>query len=539
MEIFLDIFAGLGLFFVGVKLIGANLKQLTGKWFRGLMSAATQSSLRSSLLGLLSGALTQSSNAITFISISMVTAGLVEVAGVVPMVIWANVGTSLLVLVAAVDTNLAVLFLLGVTGIAYYFDLDNKPHFRHGLGAVLGLSLLFMGLELIKQGSVPLRSVEGVADFLTFAASSYILAFLIGAILTMVAQSSATVTIIAVTMTNVGLLTLDQTISIVIGASLGSGLSIAVLTTNLKGIGRQIALMQIAVKVVGVVVFLPVFVLEVAVGLPGIKALVTVFTPHLASQVALVYLFLQITSAVITMLLRKPVMAFIARHSPPTDEELLSQPHYLYDEALEDAPSALKLVEREQARAFGYLPSLLDGVRADATLSMSAQALHVAGQFLIEQCDTFLAEIVDQNEARDMLSEVFNLQKRNEILSDLFTALADYVRTVSHIGSRSEDDKFVRLIFALGESLHAILDLGKDAFQMRDGDDLATLLDFTTDRSAQMDGIRRRVMSVGDISSGDHGVLYATTTLFERILWLTRRYGELAVEMTSAEAATA
>ena len=110
MEIFLDIFAGLGLFFVGVKLIGANLKQLTGKWFRGLMAAATQSSLRSSLLGLLSGALTQSSNAITFISISMVTAGLVEVAGVVPMVIWANVGTSLLVLVAAVDTNLAVLF---------------------------------------------------------------------------------------------------------------------------------------------------------------------------------------------------------------------------------------------------------------------------------------------------------------------------------------------------------------------------------------------------------------------------------------------
>ncbi|MGV8998115.1 MAG: Na/Pi cotransporter family protein [Parvibaculaceae bacterium] len=531
MEIFLDIFAGLGLFFVGVKLIGANLKQLTGKWFRGLMAAATESSLRSSLLGLLSGALTQSSNAITFISISMVMAGLVEVAGVVPMVIWANVGTSLLVLVAAVDTNLAVLFLLGVTGVAYYFDLDNKPRFRHGLGAVLGLSLLFMGLELIKQGSVPLRSVEGVADFLSFAASSYFLAFLIGVILTMVAQSSATVTIIAVAMTNAGLLTLDQTIAIVIGASLGSGLSIGVLTINLKGIGRQIALMQIAVKIVGVAVFLPVFVLEVSTGLAGIKALVSLFTPHLASQVALVYLFLQVVSAVITMALRKPITALIARHSPPTDEELLSQPRYLYDEALEDASSALELVEREQARAFGYLPDLLDGVRDDAVTMISAQALHVAGQSLIDQCDAFLAEIVDQNEAKDILPEVFNLQKRNEILSGLFAALGDYVQTVSRIGPRPVDDKFVRLIFALGESLHTILDLGKDAFHSRDRDDLATLLEFTSDRSAQMDGIRRGVMSVGDMTPADHSALYASTTLFERVLWLTRRYGELAVQM--------
>ncbi len=399
---------------------------------------------------------------------------------------------------------------------------------------MLGLSLLFMGLELIKHGSVPLRSVAGVADFLTFAASSYFLAFLIGAVLTMVAQSSATVTIIAVAMTNAGLLTLDQTIAIVIGASLGSGLSIGVLTANLKGIGRQIAWMQIGVKIVGVAIFLPLFVLEVSTGLPGIKALVTSCTPHIATQVALVYLFLQIASAVITMLLRKPVTALIARHSPPTDEELLSQPHYLYDEALTDVPSALELVEREQARAFGYLPNLLDGVRADATMVMSAQALHVAGQSLIDQCDAFLAEIVDQNEAKDMLPEAFNLQKRNEILSGLFTALDDYVQTVSRIGPRDEDDKFVRLIFALGESLHTILDLGKDAFQTRDRDDLAILLDFTADRSAQMDSIRRRAMSVNDMSPGDHSALYTTTTLFERILWLTRRYGELAVEMVFA-----
>jgi len=257
MEMFADIFAGLGLFFVGVKLIGGNLKQLTGSWFRRLIEAATRNTTVSALVGVLSGALTQSSNAITFISIGMVTAGLVDVGRIVPMVIWANVGTSALVLLSAIDVKLAVLFLLGATGVAYYFDIDKAPRFRHVLGAVLGLGLLFLGLELIKSGAMPLKSMDAVREFLSFAASSYVLAFLIGVVLTVVAQSSATVSIIAVTMANVGLLTIDQTIVVVIGASLGSGISIALLSTNLRGVGRQIAWMQVAVKLVGVAVVLP------------------------------------------------------------------------------------------------------------------------------------------------------------------------------------------------------------------------------------------------------------------------------------------
>jgi phosphate:Na+ symporter len=60
MEISFDIFAGLGLFFVGIKLIGTNLKQLTGRWFRRMIAAATRNPIASALVGMLSGALTQS-----------------------------------------------------------------------------------------------------------------------------------------------------------------------------------------------------------------------------------------------------------------------------------------------------------------------------------------------------------------------------------------------------------------------------------------------------------------------------------------------
>lgn len=534
MEIFLDIFAGLGLFFVGVKLIGGNLKQLTGRWFRGLIAAATRNAATSSLLGLLSGALTQSSNAITFISISMVTAGLVEVGHVVPMVIWANVGTSALVLLAAVDINLMVLFLLGVTGLCFYFDVDKAPRFRHVLGAVLGLGLLFLGLELIKQGAMPLRSVGAVRDFLAFAASSYVLAFLIGVVFTIVAQSSATVSIVAVTMTNVGLLTIDQTIVVVIGASLGSGLSIALLSTNLTGVGRQIAWLQIAVKFAGVVVILPLFIMELLGLAPGVKALVFSLTPGAATQVALVYLILQVVSAVLTTAFRAPIMDFITRISPPTEEEMLSKAHYLYAEAVDDAPTALDLVEREQTRLFGYLPDIIDAVREDGSSGVSAEVLHSAGAAVAQQCNDFLTEIVDSNSSRDVLTDVFDMQKRNEILVGLIAAVSDYVRVVERAGPRADDDKFGRLLFAFGESIHTILMIAEDAFTTRDKGDLELLLNFTSDRSAQMEAIRRRIMDVGDVTPADHDTLYASTTLFERVLWLIRRYAVLVEEARAA-----
>jgi phosphate:Na+ symporter len=535
MEIFLDIFAGLGLFFVGVKLIGGNLKQLTGRWFRGLIAAATRNAATSSLLGLLSGALTQSSNAITFISISMVTAGLVEVGSVVPMVIWSNVGTSALVLLAAVDIKLMVLFLLGVTGLAFYFDVDKAPRFRHLLGAVLGLGLLFMGLELIRQGSMPLKGIDAVREFLAFAASSYVLAFLIGIVFTIVAQSSATVSIVAVTMTNIGLLTIDQTIVIVIGASLGSGLSVALLSSNLSGIGRQIAWLQIAVKLAGVAVVLPLFIAELLGLLPGVKALVFALTPSAATQVALVYLILQLVSAVLTTAFRGWIMGYINRISPPTAEEMLSKAHYLYAEAVDDAPTALDLVEREQVRLFGYLPDMIDAVRMDGASAVSPDVLYGAGVAVAQQCDDFLTEIIDNNSSRDVLTSVFDMQKRNEILVSLIAAVNDYVRVVGRPGARMEEDKFGRLLFALGESVHTILMLASDAFAAKDKDDLDLLLNFTSDRSTQMEGIRRRIMEVGDITPADHDTLYASTTLFERMLWLIRRYAVLVEEARAAD----
>jgi phosphate:Na+ symporter len=524
MEIFIDILAGLGLFFVGVKLIAGHLKQLSGPWFRRLIERATRSPVAAAALGLLSGALTQSSSAITFISISVVTAGLADVARVAPMVIWANVGTSVLVLLSAIDISHAVLFLLGVTGVAYYFDVDKAPRLRHLFGALLGLGLLFLGLELIKSGAAPLKEMESVRDFLSFAASSFVAAFVVGAAFAVVAQSSAMVSIIAVTMINVGILTLDQTIVIVIGASLGSGIATLLLSANLSGVGRQIGYLQVAVKTLGVLVVLPLFVAETYGLVPGIRSVVFALAADVTTQVALVYLLLQLVSAVLGTLFQRQLIAFAARLSPPTLEESLSRPRFLYAEALEDPGTALDLVEKEQGRVFARLPEIIDAVRPDGESVTAPEVLVETSLSITRQCDEFLTDILDNNQSRSVMVDVVGVQKRNEILLALISSSSDYIQAVASVGRRSEDDKLGRLLFALNESLHAILLVANDAATSRDAVDMGVLRELTSDRSTQMERIRRQVMEVEEVSPADHQALYASTTLFERLLWLTRRY---------------
>ena len=100
MEMVAELFSGLGLFFIGIRGIGSHMKQMTGRRFRSWVARATGNAFASSVVGVIAGIVTQSSNAVTFIVVSLVTSGMVVMRRALPVLAWANVGTSLLVFLA-------------------------------------------------------------------------------------------------------------------------------------------------------------------------------------------------------------------------------------------------------------------------------------------------------------------------------------------------------------------------------------------------------------------------------------------------------
>jgi phosphate:Na+ symporter len=100
--------AGISFFFTGMAGISDNLRQVTGRRFRLLLSRATNHPVRAGLLGVAAGAVTQSTSVVAFILSGMIAGGLIPLRRALVVLACANIGTAALVFVAAVDLHTQV-----------------------------------------------------------------------------------------------------------------------------------------------------------------------------------------------------------------------------------------------------------------------------------------------------------------------------------------------------------------------------------------------------------------------------------------------
>jgi phosphate:Na+ symporter len=522
LDIVSSIIGGLGLFFLGVKGISASLNALSGRRMRAAMALATRGRLTASLMGLALGVLTQSSNAVTFIATSLYTAGMLPLARALPALAWANAGTAVLVLLAAVDIRLAVLWLLGAAGFATYFNWDAGGRLRPLLGAMTGFGLLFLGLATIKLGAAPLRDAPFMRDMLIYSGNALTPPFLVGAAVTLVAQSSSTVTILAMTLASLGLMGFDQTVMAVYGASFGSGVSVLLLSGNLSGSARQLALFQMLFKTVGTMVFLLLFVIERDTGLPLVLAATGALSHSLQHQMGWLFLLFQLGTALVLAPFDRPVLALLGRLSPPSEAEALGRPRFIAGTALEYPAIALDLVEREQAAFALWLPQVLDTVLAPVTDQLAAhRATLLAASASIELAiDRFLTELLSRGCDRESMARAVLLQNRNVLLASLRETVGEFASTIEPAGDAALQPTLLRL----AEALHLLLLQLNDALARQDAEDLALLRLLSGDRSDMMDHLRRRIVQAEPaLGPSGHDLLFRATSLFGRGIWLIRR----------------
>src|SRR5262245_51484832 len=193
--------AGLGLFFCGVHFLSTNLTPLAGRRFRLALTRLVKRPWLAAFTGILAGIVTQSTNAVTYVVIGLVSGGVVDKRRAILIPTWAHVGTAVLVILVAVDLRIAASYLVGLAGFAIYFGMSSSERWRHMVGALLGIGLLFLGLDTMKSGAGPLRDLlvgEGVIAALVGHPS---LQLLLGAGLTVICQSSTVVGAVAVAAT--------------------------------------------------------------------------------------------------------------------------------------------------------------------------------------------------------------------------------------------------------------------------------------------------------------------------------------------------
>jgi len=534
-EILGPFIGGLGLFFVGVKMIGANLRLLSGPRLRQLVASSVSSAWRGGAIGTLSGGITQSSSAITLILSNMIAANLMSVAQAMPVVAWANVGTSALVLASTVDIRIPVFYLLGLIGISYFFEIDNSTRYRHIAGAMLGIGLVFMGLQLLHAGAIPLRESEDFRQVLVLAARFSGLLVIVALVVAMLLQSSSTVSAIAVSMTVAGLLTLEQTTLIIYGASAGSGLGALLLSASSKGTARQLAVIQAITKVLGSLLMLALLVLEKTASVPLVLALLSVLTPVIALQAAWAFLLTQIAGVLVGNILAPFLLRAAARMSPPTSRETLSKPRYLSKESLGDAESAMDLVELEQTGLLEHLGAYLseadsapqEGAATTTGYGLPARELAAADAAVSEEITRSLGTLASYPHEGSTVKRLLALQNRQRLVADLSGAVLHLEVALQRIPALDDANREFCLGISAGirESAHFLLSTLHECAATGDTNDLFMLQQFTGDHSDTMDSLRKRWLDeASHMGQQMLDALFSATALFERTVWIIGRY---------------
>jgi phosphate:Na+ symporter len=522
MQAIAPFLTGLGLFFCGVHFVAANLVPLAGRRFRGFLMRVGRSRAMAAVFGTAAGVITQSANAVTAIIIGLVSGGLVDKRRSILIPTWSHVGTSVLVILVAIDLRLAASYLVAITGCAVYFGFGRNDRVRFAVATLLGLGFLFLGMQMIKSGAMPLRDYLMEGGFMTSIAKQPGLLLLVGVGLSLICQSSSVAGALAVAGSSAGLVDLSGACWLIYGANLGSGFNFILLAKAHHGEAAQIALMQAAQKLAGFAVALLLVAVERITGRLVIENTVTILAPSLSAQVAWIFLLYQVAGSLVCTVFVGPIVAVLERAAPPSKLQELSKPAYLIDDALVEPTFAIELVGREEQRLLARLPTMLDTVRADVEKeAIPAPTLRDASAAITRAMASYLESISEGQLERSDRERVVRLQHRTDNLNALHESVDEFVTACV---SARQWPSSGRVADQMIESLHTLLDALAEAGAANDPDDQELLLSLLGHRDEMMERIRQRVLREDpNMPAKSQEALFTATMLFERVVWLARR----------------
>ena len=474
---------GLGLFFVGMRMLTESLKVLTTRRVRRIAVNWVPNRYAAWGWGVLSGSVLQSMAAMTFITISMVRANLISGERALAYILGGNVGVSLLVVLVSLNIQLAALYILGVASVLVVSE--RAIRFRDIGGALFGLALLFFGLGLVKQSAAALAG-QGVFDeFLELAGISLWVTFLGAAVLCFAVQSSAAVMVFVVGLSAVSVLTTDQAIMAIYGSFAGSSITVLALSSKQTGEARRVAMCQVLYNALAIAVFVSMLYVELWTGMPLIKALVLAvpLDQPLSATAVLSDLLLAIP---VVMALPQIVHLFF-RLWPATAMELISRAAFIHDRGHSDVATALELIALEQQRVLSAFSSYLEAVRQGSGID----SLRNSVRTLIGETDEFLTEVMSRHPGH-RVGDVNSMLAQQRLVGWLEEQFAELSDTLNQLPG---DEPGARLRGVMVEGIDAVVLTIIDGLNSNNPEDWATAKQLADDRSDVLSQFRISYMS--------------------------------------------
>jgi len=213
----------LGLFLFGLHLMSDMLQKVVGSKMKRMLSTLTRRPFYGLIFGAIVTGLVQSSSATTVMVVGLINAGLMNFSQSVGVILGANIGSTVLPQIVALNPGQLALPAIGFGMLIHLFFKDVKTK-DSGL-ILLGFGMMFLGLELMKKAIPP--EAHGAIQRLFLVGSGSVhgalLGLAVGIVTTAVVQASGITIGIIVLLASQGMVAnLEQAIPLILGCNIGT-----------------------------------------------------------------------------------------------------------------------------------------------------------------------------------------------------------------------------------------------------------------------------------------------------------------------------
>ncbi len=465
------VIGGLGVFLLGMRYLSDGIQAVASNQLRGLVSAVTNNRFVALGVGVIFTCLVQSSSITTVMVVGLVNSGVMTLLQAIGVIMGANIGTTITGWILVIKIGKYGLPLLGVSAMFYLFSRSERVKFV--AMALMGIGMVFFGLELMKSGFKPIRSIPEFVDWFSFFEATTYLGVLkaaaVGCMLTFLVQSSSATLAITMGLASTGVIDFQTAAALVLGENIGTTITAFLASLGASTNAKRAAYGHIVFNTIGVLwvtsVF-PIYITLVKAFLgvdPGQTVLengVETF-PYVVLGIATVHTGFNLANTALftpfTRLLEKFLVRIIPEkemaHAPKLtklDDVLIETPVV----AIETTRSEIKKMGAIVDKMMGQLKVAISGGKINKEFVNKVFHREEVLDILQSEVSVFITGLLAETLSHEATEE----SKQQLYIADEYESISDYIAKIVKLHLRLKNDN---LTFP-EEDLKDIFDLHED-----------------------------------------------------------------------------
>ena len=432
---------GIGMFLYGMKLMGNSLERAAGARMEKILERLTSNKAKGVALGAGVTAVIQSSAATIIMVIGFLNAGILKLAQGVPVIMGANIGTTItaqILRMGDISGDNILLTMLKPSSFApiliiisaFIILMSKRQSLKDRTGIFMGLGILFMGMTLMESSFAPMAESENFREvFMLF--TNPLLGLAAGMAVTILLQSSSAAVGVLQATASTGVVTFAMAAPIAVGCNLGKCVTVLLASIGVNKDAKRAVTIDVTMCVLGSALFMvAIYLYQNVIGFSFWEDAVNrgnVANFHTLFNVVVAAVFLPFVNPLVSI--SKKVVKDKKGYSRMDEELSMLDPRFLEtpNVALEQCKKVIEIMCDTGRESFGIACNLIDKYDEG-----EREKINENEKFL-DSTETTLGKYIVQ------ITEHQLSQKQNVFATELLHTVGDMERIGDHIDNLAEE----------------------------------------------------------------------------------------------------